>query len=423
MRTLKTLVVVLTLLFTCNKNVACSMYKVTKNGKTMIGCNHDTWIETPRIWFETNGYGAAFTGARFDGSNGYAPQSGMNEFGLTFTRLSSATPKNTADFSKRKQITNATLYLKDILHTCKTVDDVLKYVNQYDHSLFSNDVFIYIEKSGKYVIVEPYKTIVGNDAKYVLANFCPSEIKDFKKIKQERYNNGSIFLKNKLEVNIDFCTSLSDTMHVCRDKIGDGTLLTSIWDNKEGNVYIYFYHNYKSRVTFNLKTELQKGDHILDITELFPNNKEFQDLKDFKTPLNYKPIDYFLRFTLVFFLFTAFYFLISYFRKPKDTFSKIKLLLFPLSLFLLFYMFVLAREINVYFFPAPYNDGTFSLATITSFLPYLLLLIIIPILILNKNILKQSTWSVFSKFLFSLNSFVYLILIVLFSYWKFYNIF
>lgn len=423
MAKLKTLVVILTLLFTCNKNIACSMYKVTKNGKTMIGCNHDTWIETPRIWFETNGYGAAFTGARFDGNNGYAPQSGMNEFGLTFTRLAAATPVNTIDLSKRKPITNATLYLKDILHTCKTVDEVLKYVNQYDHSLFSNDVFIYIEKSGRYLIVEPYKTIMGNDAKYVLANFCPTEITDFKKITQERYNNGTHFLKNKLETNINFCTSLSDTMHVCRDKIGDGTLITSIWDNDKGNVYLYFYHNYKNQVKFNLKTELQKGNHILDVTKLFPINKEFENLKEFKTPLNSKPIDYFLRFSLVFFFFTAFYFLISYFRNSKDSVSKIKLLLFPFSLFLMFYMLVLATTINVYYFPAPYSDGTFSMTTIASYIPYLLLLIIIPFLILNKNILKQNTWSVFSKFLLSLNSFVYLILIVLFSYWKFYNIF
>jgi hypothetical protein len=58
------------------------MYKVTKYGKTVVGCNEDAWRTSPRIWFETAGsntkYGAAFTGSRFDGSNGFAPQSGMN---------------------------------------------------------------------------------------------------------------------------------------------------------------------------------------------------------------------------------------------------------------------------------------------------------------------------------------------------------
>lgn len=398
------------------------MYKVTKNGKTMIGCNHDAWFETPRIWFETNGYGAAFTGARLDGINGYAPQSGMNEYGLTFTRLSAATPSKKLDFSKRKQITNATKYLKDILHTCKTIDDVLKYINQYDHSLFSNDVFIYIEKSGKYLIVEPFKTITGNDAKYVLANFCPSEINNFKEIKQERYQNGTNFLKNKLELNVNFCTALSDTMHVCRDKIGDGTLITSIWDSNEGNVYLYFYHNYKNQVKFNLKTELKKGNHILDIEKLFPFNKEFQNLKNFKTPLNCKPMDYFLRISFAFFLFITFYFLINYFRNLKDSLSKVKLFIIPFSLFVSYYLFILATDIKVYYFTSPY-EGNYSIKTLATYIPYLLILIIIPVLLINKKIVQQNTWSIFSKFLISLNSLMYLILIVLFSYWKFYIIY
>jgi len=77
--------ILLTLLFLFSVNFGkpCSMYKVTKNGKTMVGCNEDAWRTTPNIWFEIGNnkapFGAAFTGSRFDGKNGYAPQSGMNE--------------------------------------------------------------------------------------------------------------------------------------------------------------------------------------------------------------------------------------------------------------------------------------------------------------------------------------------------------
>ena len=35
-----------------NKIKACSMYKITVDGKTVVGCNHDTWLYTPKIWFE-----------------------------------------------------------------------------------------------------------------------------------------------------------------------------------------------------------------------------------------------------------------------------------------------------------------------------------------------------------------------------------
>ena len=96
---------------------ACSMYKVTKHGKTVIGCNEDAWRTSPRIWFERAGknvkFGAAFTGSRFDGSNGFAPQSGMNEAGLSFSRLASFTPRRNVH-GNLKPILNQTKFLKQI---------------------------------------------------------------------------------------------------------------------------------------------------------------------------------------------------------------------------------------------------------------------------------------------------------------------
>ncbi len=79
---------------------ACSGYKITMDDKTFLGSNEDAWRTTPHIWFEEakliGSYGAAFTGSRYDGENGYAPQSGMNEMGLAFERLASYHPKQDA---------------------------------------------------------------------------------------------------------------------------------------------------------------------------------------------------------------------------------------------------------------------------------------------------------------------------------------
>src|SRR6185369_6292211 len=122
------------------------------------------------------------------------------------------------------------------------------------------------------LVVEPYTLTLGNDSKYVLANFCPSTITDFSTIKQTRYINGTAFLKNKIDTSVAFCSALSDTMHVCRKKHGDGTLLTSIWDLSNGIVHLYFYHDYKHTVQFSLKEELSKGNHSYEIASLFPAN-------------------------------------------------------------------------------------------------------------------------------------------------------
>ncbi len=35
-----------------NKICACSIYKSTADGKTMVVCNYDTWNTSPKIWFE-----------------------------------------------------------------------------------------------------------------------------------------------------------------------------------------------------------------------------------------------------------------------------------------------------------------------------------------------------------------------------------
>ncbi len=48
-----TLLVVNILMLAINTAQACSMYKITINGKTVDGCNEDAWRTTPRAWFET----------------------------------------------------------------------------------------------------------------------------------------------------------------------------------------------------------------------------------------------------------------------------------------------------------------------------------------------------------------------------------
>lgn len=402
---------------------SCSSYKVTANGKTMAGMNYDSWLEHPRIWFETNGYKTAFTGARPDGPYGFAPQAAMNEHGLYFGTLATALAEGTTPPGKM-QIASRTHYLKDILHTCKTVEEVKAYVERYDRSVLVQDVFIYVDKSGKYLVVEPYAVTMGTDDRYVLANFCPSTVSDLSTIKQPRYVNGNAFLKNKIDASLPFCTALSDTMHVCREKLGDGTLLTSIWDVNEGKVNLFFYHDYKHPVTFNLADEFAKGDHSMEIASLFPANAEYQKLLAYKTPWNSPAIDWFLRICAGFFFIASIVFAISYLRKRKTAeYAWVQFMLVPLSLAMMCYMLVLAIKINVFYFPAPYVEPGTVLISISSYLPFLLGLLIIPLLIVNRKVLQDSAWGFIPKWTFTLHNIASIALIGLFLYWGFYDVF
>jgi len=424
-RKIKFALLAIFILIPLESGFSCSMYKITVNGKTIVGCNEDAWRLTPHIWFENAlnplTIGAAFTGSRFDGPNGYAPQSGMNEYGLTYSRLASRSPEN--NDQKRSAglaISNPTQYLKDILHLCKTVEDVKAYISRYDHSYFMEDVFIYIDKSGRYLVVEPFTMTIGNDAKDVLSNFCPSVTSQETANKLDRYRNGVEFLKNGMDTSLQFTTALSDAMHVCREKIGDGTLLTSIWDTDKGNVNLYFYHQYKKTVQFNLKEELAKGDHIIAVDTLFPTNTEFEKLRDYKIPQNNNWILLFMLSTAMLSFFTAFFFLVRYFRKRQSKYALLQLALFPVGLLLFYYMFVLCTNMGIFYFSSPYKDSHNIFVSITSYIPYLLLLAIIPLIMINLKIFKEKLWDWFAKWLFALNNIVYVILIGLFAYWGFY---
>ncbi len=398
----------------------CSMYKVTKDGKTFVGCNEDAWRTSPRIWFETAGknakYGAAFTGSRFDGLNGYAPQSGMNEAGLSFSRLASFTPARKSD-GKHPPILNQTNFLKQILHSCRTVEEVQRYVSQFDRSTFMEDVLIYIDKSGKYLVVEPYSTQIGYENTYVLSNFCPSITSQKEALKLNRYRKGIELLNSKVDTTLVFLRSLSDSMHVCRPKIGDGTLLTSIWNLNDGKIHLYFYHDYRKRRTFDLRDELQKGDHLLSIDDVFPINAEFEKLGTYKTTKNtvWMMLSM-MAFSFILFC-SAMYFLISFFFK-KDERSYLKLLLFFLGISLSYFLFVLCTNQSIFYFQAPFVDRFSVIVSLSAYVPNILVLIIIPLIYWNLIVFKTNSWTFIPRNLFLLNNVIYVILLCFLGYWR-----
>ena len=410
-----------------NKMKACSMYKITVDGNTMVGCNHDAWLTTPKIWFENakiqNEFGTVFTGSREVSINRTTPQSGMNTMGLVFSRLASYYPEQNNPFSNRQKITNEADYLSAILHKCATVKEVKKHIEAYDHSFFLNDVFIYIDSLGDYLIVEPYKLIEGNNPNYVLSNFCPSITDSNQARKLERYRNGEQFLKTHGAIaSLDFCTALSDTMSVCRSRKGDGTLITSIFDTKAKKVNLYFYHNYDDLVQFSLTEELSKGDYSINLPEIFPANEEFQTLVNFKTPSNSVVLRILLLFTAGLLALNTFTFILSLFWKNKFSLGlrKTVTVISIFNVMLIAYIFVLLTNKSIFYFDVPYKHYSSNLISAFSYTPFILLVVFIPLLIQTKSQLKLFQMRLF-KVAMVLNSALYVILLLGFGYWGLFN--
>jgi len=262
----------LILCFIVNQSVmSCSMFKLTMVGKTMVGNNEDYWNPNSRIWFEhgdVNEYGAVYVGY-----DNFWPQGGMNQAGLVFDGFSMDYLPILDTLGKKSLDAN---FLKDIMKKCAVVEDVKRYFSQYNLHGLETSMFLFIDKTGKYLVVEGDELIIGNDQSYVLTNFYPSLIKDEKEIEIPLYHKGKRFLESKKDTSISFCASVMDTMHQERNW-GAGTMYTTIYDLKEGAIYLYFFRNYTQVVKFNLNRELEKENHCLVIPELFPENKKGQD--------------------------------------------------------------------------------------------------------------------------------------------------
>ena len=112
--------------------------------------------------------------------------------------------------------------------------------------------------------------------------------------------------------------------HAClQRKIGDGTLLSSIWDNTNGTVNLYFYHKYDTTIQFNIKEELAKGNHIIKVDTLFPKNTEFEKTSLYQIPHNNDILRLFLVFCGLFFAMTSVYFLVNYIKTEKPITSTV----------------------------------------------------------------------------------------------------
>lgn len=315
------------------------------------------------------------------------------------------------------------------MQQCKTVDEVyalLKEMNLHvlnGSILFHGGMLLFVDKTGKYLVVEAGKMTFGHDDKFALANFSIADTKDLSTIKMERYCKGVAFLNNKqLNTTLPFCTALSDTMSVNRAKVGDGTLYTNIYDLEEGLIHLYFFHDFSKCVSFNLKEELAKGAHSYEFKALFPDNQHYQQFLDYKTPQNSKTIFAFIIACGILFFFSFVFFMLSFFRTSDKAYRYLKAGLSVLSLALCVYTYVLLRNESIYYFPSPYYDRHSNIVTLTSYLPFVLLLAMLPLLIVSAKIIRQKKWGWLARFLFATNNFAYLILIALFFYWKLFDV-
>ena len=241
------------------------MFKTTEIGRTIVGNNVDFFNPVTKIWFRTGKEGQ-FGVANFGFGNGF-PQGAMNEAGLIFDGF--AMDYLAVNDTVGKLMIPNSEYIPHIMHNFSSVREVKNYISTINLSHLVNSMYLFVDKTGEYLIVEGDSLILGNDATFVLSNFYPSQTPNADAVQIPFFQNGRNFLKNnQASTDVSFCSKMMSNLHQ------DITQYTSIYDLSAGTIKLHHFHDYENEVEFNLSVELEKGDHDFFIPELFSNDSE-----------------------------------------------------------------------------------------------------------------------------------------------------
>ncbi len=242
---------------------SCTMFTLTKNGKTLVGNNEDWRNPNTKIWFvlpEGEKHGIVYFG--FDD---FTPQGGMNDQGLVFDYM--ATPPLEVTKSLHKEIFRGDLMDK-VMRECASVKDALNLIDHYNLQYFRNFQVMIVDQSGDSAIIEGDVIHRKKGNFQVCTNFYLSQLKEGEDIPCGRYKIATNLLSNN-ELTIDAFRNILAAVH--QEGVQGGTLYSNIYDVNRGLIYLYHFHNYENAVIINLEDELKKGEHTIDLPSLFPN--------------------------------------------------------------------------------------------------------------------------------------------------------
>lgn len=258
---------------------ACSMYKTTRQGKTIVGNNEDYLTPNGQFWFE-EGDEHSF-GVMYMGFLDNFAQGAINEVGLVFDGFfeSYLEVKNT----KGKLNLPIGTALTHVMRTMRTAEAVKTYMETLDLSVLTQSQLVFVDQSGTYLIVEGDALIIGEDPEKSFSNFYYSQVSSINEVPLDYFQRGQEFLKSTKNRNsMDYC---SEAMRNFAQSRIAPTQYSTIYDLQTLTIRVYLFHDFSKFVELDLQQELSKGNHSTMIAELFPNtSRGYQHYLKYNNP-------------------------------------------------------------------------------------------------------------------------------------------
>jgi len=258
---------------------ACSMYKLTKNGKTIVGNNEDYISPNSQFWFEkgtANTFGVMYMGLL----NNFA-QGAINEKGLVFDGFWEPylEIKNTED----KIEIPIQAALKKVMQTMTSVEEVQSYLNTINLNSLQNGQLVFVDKSGTYLIIEGDEMLVGDEDEKTFSNFYYSQIETIDDVSLPYFQKGQEFInRTQQSQTLDYCSEAM--LNFAQFRIAP-TQYTTVYDLDKLIIRVHLFQDFSNYIELDLEKELKKGNHRTMIADLFPDNsKGVEHYKKYNNP-------------------------------------------------------------------------------------------------------------------------------------------
>ena len=253
---------------------ACTVFYAANDTIALAGKNEDGISADHYIWFcppDDGKYGRVYFGSNFfldykEASNG------INDQGLFFNIVFAPNVEIKNDITGEFYQGNL---LEKILEECSSIEEALILIEKYNNlQYYANFLIMLGDRHGHSLIIELGKVIEHN------SQFSIIPLKD--DIPCDQYLITRSTLQNSKELSINLFKKILSNVHV-EGTMGLGTTVYStIYDLKNGKIYLYYFHNFMEEVIFDINEELRKGARTVKIETLFPKNISAEDFVDLK---------------------------------------------------------------------------------------------------------------------------------------------
>lgn len=267
---------------------ACTAFILHDGGRTFVGNNEDSWCVEGRVRFvpgEAGRLGAVyFSSWRGHPYLPWSDQLGMNEAGLVFDGLT-VQPMDVAP-SPGKPLREFNELTNRVLEQCRDVPEAVAFLRKHDLALLHKSMIFLADAQGRFAVMQNDTILTGDEPYFAVGNWRLDGGTDHEAIPIPRLQQGRDLLKAGVAPTVEGAWSVLESMRSCRNFLENGTFFSTLFEPDSGRVHLAFYHDYDHRITFDLREELQKGAHTLDLPSLFAPNKAYQALHAYRTPFH-----------------------------------------------------------------------------------------------------------------------------------------